>query len=268
MATVNSTFEDVGVSASLDVKRNETINYTITGSATATVLLQVDRSGGDKWETVRTLDASENPASSYRHSGPDAKYRMFCSVHDSGTVTYSFSDADESGQQILDPYGNVLATAKESGLDFEAGKLAIAGTTVDSTAAELNVLDAAPVAFTVALAASVTVDGMDITITAVDAAGATVAGVFLFEMWISEAATGIGLTADTYSGDVTWGTGTEWEEIVSKKHYRVLTAASGIAVATAVASANPTDQYVAVANPFNAGKLIVSAASGTNWEGV
>lgn len=107
---------------------------------------------------------------------------------------------------------------------------------------------------------------MDITITAVDGNGNTVAAVTPFEMWISEAATGIGLTADTYSGAVTASVGAIHTALTAKKHFLGVTAATGIAVITAVASANPTDQYVVVAKPDRRG-VVVSEASGTNWEG-
>jgi len=137
---------------------------------------------------------------------------------------------------------------------------------VTATASEINILDDICATVDIALAASVTTDGMDITITVKDAAGTAIDAVHELEVWISEDAQGEGLTADTYSGDVTWGTGTELQEIVSKKHYKVLTNVSGVAVATAVASTNPADQYVAVKHPVT-GKVIVSAASGTNWEG-
>lgn len=123
-----------------------------------------------------------------------------------------------------------------------------------------------PVTVDIALAASATTDGMDITFTVQDAHGATIAAVFVLDWWISEDAQGEGLTADSYSGDVTTGTGTELHEFVSKKHYRGLTTVNGVMVATAVASTNPTDQYVAVRHPVT-GKVIVSGASGTNWEG-
>lgn len=119
--------------------------------------------------------------------------------------------------------------------------------------------------FTVALAASSTTDGMDITITAKDPAGDTVEGVWGFEWWISEAATGIGLTADSYSGAVTAGTGSILTALTAKKHFLATTAATGIFVATAVDSANPADQYVVVKLP--SGDLVVSSVSGTNWEG-
>lgn len=135
-----------------------------------------------------------------------------------------------------------------------------------ASAAELNLLDDAAGSIDIALAASATPDGMDITITVLDAAGVAIDAVHSLEVWVSEDAQGEGLTADTASGDLTWSTGTELQEIVSKKHYTVLTDANGVAVATLVDSANPTDQYIAVRHPLT-GKVIVSAASGTNWEG-
>lgn len=123
-----------------------------------------------------------------------------------------------------------------------------------------------PYTYEIALAASATTDGMDITITAKDAAGATIADVFGFDWWISEAATGIGLTAESYSGTVTASVGAILTAFTAKKHFAAQTAATGIFTATAVASANPTDQYVVVQLP--SGDLVVSAASGTSWEGV
>ena len=120
-----------------------------------------------------------------------------------------------------------------------------------------------PSTVTIALAAGAA-NTMTITMTVKDAGGVTIAAVFMLEWWISEATTGIGLTADTYSGDVTTTTGTEYQEIVTKKHFTGLTNASGVLVASAVASAKPADQYIAVKNPAT-GKVIVSAASGTNW---
>lgn len=118
----------------------------------------------------------------------------------------------------------------------------------------------------ITLAASATTDGMDISVQFKDRNGDNYSGVIQFELWISEASTGIGLTADVYSGDVTTVTGTEMTEITSKKHFKLLTNASGLWSGLAVASANPTDQYIAVVHPAT-GKVIVSEASGTYWEG-
>lgn len=138
---------------------------------------------------------------------------------------------------------------------------------VTSTTAELNMLDDSAKTVTVAIAASATTDGMDITITAKDAADATLDAVHALEVWMSEDASGIGLTADTYSGDLTASVGSILTALTAKKHWSVVTAATGIFTGTLVDSANPADQYVAVKNPFN-GKVVVSAVSGTNWEGV
>lgn len=125
---------------------------------------------------------------------------------------------------------------------------------------------ATAVSWRIALAASATTDGMDITITAIDANGKTVPQVVPLEWWISEASTGLDLTADSYSGNVTAGTGSILTAITAKKHFIGATGVGGVFVATAVASANPTDQYVVARKPDGSG-VIVSVVSGTNWEG-
>lgn len=120
---------------------------------------------------------------------------------------------------------------------------------------------------TIALAASATTDGMDITITVRDGRGAAVAAVHVLDFYMSESSAGVGLTADTYSGDLTATTGAILTAWTAKKHWRVNTAATGIFAATLVDSANPADQYVVVKKPVSAG-VTVSAVSGTNWQGV
>jgi predicted RecA/RadA family phage recombinase len=120
---------------------------------------------------------------------------------------------------------------------------------------------------TIALSASGVTDGMLMTITVKDGAGATVAAVHSLEFWISDATSGAGLTADSFSGALTATTGVIQSVFTAKKHVLVHTAATGIAVLQIVDSANPTDVYAVVRNPAN-GAAIVSAASGTNWEGV
>jgi len=116
---------------------------------------------------------------------------------------------------------------------------------------------------TVALAAGAA-NTMGITITVKDGNGATVAGVHQLEFWMSEATTGIGLTADAYSGDLTASVGAILSAHTAKKHWSVVTAATGIFTAALVDTAKPADQYVAVRRPTG-GKVFVSAASGANW---
>lgn len=137
---------------------------------------------------------------------------------------------------------------------------------VTATAAELNLTDGAVATVTIALAASATTDGMDITITAKDAAGATLESANELVMFMSESATGLGLTGDTYSGDLTAGTGKILGTMTAKKCWLIQTHTTGIFVGTLVDSANPVDQYVVVVKPQTQGRVI-SAASGANWEG-
>ena len=168
-----------------------------------------------------------------------------------------FADTDD--RQNDTPTGEVQAGTFTGNVD--------GGIASGASKAELNLLDGAVATVSIALAASATTDGMDITVTAKDAAGATLAGVHEFVMHMSEAATGIGLTADAYSGDLTASVGAILGALTAKKAWVIQTAATGIFTATLVDSANPTDQYVVVKKPVSAG-VVVSAASGTNWEGV
>jgi hypothetical protein len=122
------------------------------------------------------------------------------------------------------------------------------------------------VSWSISLAASATTDGLEASYQAVDSRGAAVAGVRPIEAWISEASTGIGLTADSYSGTVTASSGSIHTALTAKKHFRGVTNASGLLKLLAVDSANPADQYFCATNP-NGESVVVSAVSGTNWEG-
>jgi hypothetical protein len=119
----------------------------------------------------------------------------------------------------------------------------------------------------VALAASATTDGMEVTLTVQDADGNTVAAVHNLEFWFSDATTGLGLTADAFSGALTCpSVGAILTALTAKKHAIVQTAATGICTLLIVDSANPTDVYACVRNPHS-NQPVVSDASGTNWEG-
>lgn len=129
---------------------------------------------------------------------------------------------------------------------------------VTSTPAELNLLDGQIANVTFAAAAGAA-NVMVVTCTLKDAAGATLAARRRVEFYITEDANGVGLTADTISGDATWGANQEVEEIVSKKRFTVLTGSDGIATLSIEDSAKPTDQRVAAVLPMS-GALIVSSA--------
>jgi hypothetical protein len=70
----------------------------------------------------------------------------------------------------------------------------------------------------------------EVTFTVKDGAGATIAGVFNLDIWLSDAATGEGLTGTTASGAVAAkaSSGTDLSTLVSKKALRVQTKATGV----------------------------------------
>jgi hypothetical protein len=134
-----------------------------------------------------------------------------------------------------------------SGLKIGAG----AGTAVTSSAAELNLLtgvtastaelnltDNMPANITFAAAAGST-NVAEVTITVKDAAGATIAGVFNFDVWLSDAATCAGLTATTASGAVAVKTssGADVGTLTTKKALRAQTLATGVYILSITDSA-------------------------------
>lgn len=89
----------------------------------------------------------------------------------------------------------------------------------------------------------------EVTITAVDGAGATIAGVWNADVWLSDAASGAGLTGTTASGTVTAkaASGIVLATYTAKKAIRVQSLATGIFVLEITDSAK-TGFYVTVQN--------------------
>jgi len=116
----------------------------------------------------------------------------------------------------------------------------------------------APASFTFAAAAGGS-NVAEVTITPRDAAGAALAGVRTLEMWLSDAATGAGITGTTASGTVTAksGEGTVLTALTAKKHLSAQTKAAGTFVLEITDSAK-TGFYVCVKNPAT-GLVSVSA---------
>jgi len=101
---------------------------------------------------------------------------------------------------------------------------------------------------------------MAVTITVQDEDGNTVAGVHQLDVWASELSTGLGLTGDTYSGDLVASAGYILASPTAKKRWTVLTAATGIFTGNLTDTAEPQDQYIVVKKPVGAG-ITVSAIS-------
>jgi hypothetical protein len=132
----------------------------------------------------------------------------------------------------IDKLADIEATAAEvdildgvTATTAEVEKLA----TVTASAAELNVTDNIPADVTF-VPASAAANISEVTITVVDAAGSAIAAAFSLDVWLSDAATGIGLTGTAASGTVAVKTasGEDRETVTSKKHLRVQTLVSGI----------------------------------------
>jgi len=113
----------------------------------------------------------------------------------------------------------------DSGLKLGSG----AGTAVTATAAELNELDDIVASFTFAASAGAE-NVCEVAITLKDAAAATVDGPRPFMVWLSDADTGVGLTATTASGTVQAKaeSGADFATFTAKKALLVQPLATGI----------------------------------------
>lgn len=113
----------------------------------------------------------------------------------------------------------------DGGLKLGSG----AGTAVTATAAELNELDDTVASFTFAATAGAE-NVCEVAITLKDAAGATVDGARPFMVWLSDADTGVGLTATTASGTVQAksASGADFATFTAKKALLVQPLATGV----------------------------------------
>jgi hypothetical protein len=142
-------------------------------------------------------------------------------------------------------------------------ELADLAANLTATGAELNMLD--NVMNTVEWA--VTAGAANVCIltgTVKDAAGATIASTHVLDVYISEAATGIGITADAYSTGASVTTGTQIVALTANKAWRLITSAGGVFAISITDTVKPADQYAVVINP-KSGRPIISAASAALW---
>ena len=164
---------------------------------------------------------------------------------------------EQGGAREVVASGGSLDVQSGGELDIESGgALKLAGVQVLATAAELNLVDAAPANITFAPAAGGT-NVCEVTIAVKDAAGVTLAGIRNLEVWLSDAATGAGLTATSASGTVTAkaASGTVLTALTAKKHIVVQTKADGIFILEITDTAK-TGFYVAAALPSTGAPII------------
>lgn len=130
-----------------------------------------------------------------------------------------------------------------------------------------EVAGAIPMNVTIAYAASSTTDGIEATLTVVDADGSAIAAVHSLEVWIADAADGIDLTSTSASGALTAATGSIKTALTAKKHVLVNTAATGVAVLLLVDSANTAGERFVVAHPTTGAAIIGAATVAGDYEG-
>ncbi len=154
----------------------------------------------------------------------------------------------------------------ESGgeLDIESGaSLKLDGTAVTATAAEINELSALIADFTFA-AASAGANVAEVTITAKQADGTTtVASPVVFMLWLSDAATGAGLTGTGASGTVTVksASGAVFGTLTAKKSLVVQALATGVFILE-ITDSGKTAFYVCAQTPHGETKIATVLATG------
>lgn len=146
--------------------------------------------------------------------------------------------------------GGVAITASAAELNKLVG--------VTATAAELNLVDDLPASCTLTPAAG-GANVCEVTIQAKDAAGANMARAVLLAVWLSDAATGIGITGTSASGTVQAkaASGTDLGALTAKKALLVQTKANG-SYTLEITDTAKTGFYVCAA-PLRGGSPNVSA---------
>lgn len=117
------------------------------------------------------------------------------------------------------------------------------------TTAEVNTLDGVIASALPVLTAGAATDEMDITISVKDAAGSVIASAHMLEVWITDSAANLTLTATSASGALTAIDGVVIKAHTAKKHITCLTPATGIINLSLVDNANTAGEIVCVRLP-------------------
>jgi hypothetical protein len=173
------------------------------------------------------------------------------------------------GDRALARYSRGACAVTAQSSSGQGAVYSLSGSTTDatgptsSTVAELNLLDNAVASVSWAVAAGAS-NICILTGTIKDAAGVTIAASRPLLVYISEAATGIGITADTYSTGAAITTGTQLVALTASKAWLINTHTDGTFAISITDTAKPADQYAAAVN-WTTGQLSVSAASAALW---
>jgi hypothetical protein len=159
--------------------------------------------------------------------------------------------------KLTDLAKNLTVTAAQ----LNAAVAQLAGQTPSD--AEVNVLDGAIASVTFVVAAGAA-NVCVLTGTIKDADGATIASRKALRVYISEAATGAGVSADSYSTGASVTTGSIVATVTANKVWDILTHSDGTFAISITDTAKPVDQYLVAITPITGG-VNVSAASAALW---
>lgn len=95
MASQTDAFTAVGGGTAILIRRGNSITYTLTGGATATLNIERSNSGGVAWDVIETVTANTGPTTIANEGNSDALYRWNCTAYTSGTATATVKDATE-----------------------------------------------------------------------------------------------------------------------------------------------------------------------------
>lgn len=116
--TVSKSFTAVGVSDVLAVQVGETFSYALSGTFSATLVLERQDKGRGDWKTVvgPVTAAVSGTLLSEMPGKTHARYRWRCTARASGTAVTGLADVTtEVGTQITAPDGSVVFQATEDG---------------------------------------------------------------------------------------------------------------------------------------------------------
>lgn len=95
MKTISNSFGAVGVGPSFYVKNGDSIDYEVSGTFSATLILERSDTNGNTWERVKQVSAAESGRIDVNFKGARAGlYRFQCRTYASGTAITHISSVD------------------------------------------------------------------------------------------------------------------------------------------------------------------------------
>lgn len=160
MATVSNNFTGVGVGPGIYVRAGEQLTTDLSGTFSATMVLERTFDGGASYEELASATAPASATVINRESKA-AVYRFRCVVFTSGTAETTMTDVEETFQSFENAEGEAVLTFEEDGVTAPL-KLRATGDTALAGALDVDgatTLDAVTVAETLDVTGALGADG-------------------------------------------------------------------------------------------------------------